>query len=47
MSDRTALILFGAIVLLIGLDYAFNGGAADMFMLRKLTDFIEYLSFWR
>ena len=47
MSDRTAFILVGLVVGLIALDAVANGGAADMFMLRKLSDFIEYLSFWR
>lgn len=47
MSLRADLILLAAVILLIAADFLLNQGAASLFLLRKLADFVEYLSFWR
>ena len=47
MSDRVAMVLAALVLALIACDWIWNDGLADMFLLRKFTDFIEYLSFWR
>lgn len=46
MSNRTALILGGIIAALIALDLA-NGGAATLFLLRRLAGLVDWLTFWR
>ncbi len=47
MSTRTAFAV--AAVILAGLlaDMALNGGAATLFLLRKLVAAVEWLVFWR
>lgn len=47
MTDRIALYLGVALVGLIVLDLAANGGEALLFLLRKIFVFIEFLAFWR
>ena len=47
MSNRMAIVLLVAIVGAVLLDHYFNHGVALMFTLRKFSDAIEYLSFWR
>ena len=47
MTDRIALVLAAGIVTAILGDIALNDSAALVFALRKLADFVEYLSFWR
>lgn len=47
MTIRIAIILgLGVLVPLAG-DLLFNGGGASLFLMRKFTEFIEYLAFWR
>lgn len=46
MTNRLALILLFTLALGIGLDLATGAGAAR-FLLRRLIDLVEYLSFWR
>lgn len=47
MPTRVALSLAGVVVLAIIADQGLNGGVATLFLLRKLFDLVEYLSFWR
>ena len=47
MTDRIAFVLAALIAALILGDIALNGSAGLVFALRKLADFVEYLSFWR
>ncbi len=47
MSLRVDLILLAAFIVLIAADTILNHGSASLFLLRKLADFVEYLSFWR
>lgn len=47
MSYRTLALICGAIVLAIAADILANGGAVTLFLLRKFTDLVEELSFWR
>jgi hypothetical protein len=47
LTDRIALVL-GLVILLAGAsDVALNDGIALMFLLRKFTDMVEWLAFWR
>lgn len=47
MSDRNAVILGAVVIGALLLDMALNGGAASFFLVRKLADFIYFVSFWR
>jgi hypothetical protein len=47
MTDRLALGLASLIVALFLLDFFLLDSGATLFLLRKLSDFIEYLAFWR
>jgi len=47
VTDRIALVLAAGIVAAILGDIALNDSAVLLFALRKLADFVEYLSFWR
>jgi hypothetical protein len=47
MSNRTNLILGGVIVGLLLLDLVVLRTGATLFLMKKLTDLVEYLSFWR
>ena len=46
MSNRTALILFLAIVASFGLLFATVDGAA-LFLARRFSDLINWVAFWR
>lgn len=47
MPTRFALSIAAVVVAAILADLALNGGAASLFLVRKLFDLVEYLSFWR
>ena len=47
MSDRIALGIAIAIVLLIIADFVFFSGGTLWLLATKLLDFIDFLSFWR
>ncbi len=47
MTDRIALALGFVLIGLVLLDLIANGGAALLFLTRKLFVFIEFLAFWR
>jgi len=47
MTDRIALGLGLVVLALIAGDLMLNGGAAMLFLLRRMFDLVEYLSFWR
>jgi hypothetical protein len=47
MTDRIALGLGITVLALIAADLVLNGGTALLFLLRRLFDLVEYLSFWR
>ncbi|WP_201744198.1 hypothetical protein [Paragemmobacter ruber] len=47
MTDRIALALGTVLIGLVVLDVVANGGAALLFLMRKLFVFIEFLAFWR
>ena len=47
MTDKIAIWIGLIVVALVAYDYVVNEGAAALFLLRKLADFIEYLAFWR
>lgn len=47
MTDRIALVLGAIIVAAIAGDIVANNGAAIMFLLRKFTDLVEWIAFWR
>jgi hypothetical protein len=47
LTDRIALVLGLVIVLAGAADLILNDGTALMFLLRKLTDMVEWLAFWR
>jgi hypothetical protein len=47
MTTRFALILFALVAAAAAADAVWNGGAAGVFLARKLVDLIEYLSVWR
>ena len=47
MTDRIALVLALLIAAAIGADVVLNGGAASMFLLRKMLDLVQYVMIWR
>jgi hypothetical protein len=47
VTDRIAFILGGVILAAILADVTLNAGGALLFLLRKFTDLVEYLAFWR
>ncbi len=47
MTNKTAIILAGVIILALLLDLVLNDGIATMFLVRKMIDLIEYVAFWR
>ena len=47
MTNQIALYLAALLALAIGADLIFNGGVADMFMMRKFVDLVEWVAFWR
>jgi hypothetical protein len=47
VTDRIALVLAGVIAAAILADVVLNSSHALLFLLRKMVDLVEYLSFWR
>ena len=47
MSNLTNLILGGLVLAFIAIDVLIVHSGATLFLLRKLTDLVEYLAFWR
>ena len=47
MTPRIALALAILTLAALLLDYLAFQGAAALFLLRKLADFIQYAAFWR
>jgi hypothetical protein len=47
VSDRFALVLGTLILAGIALDLLANDGGALLFLMRKFSDLVEYLAFWR
>ncbi|PIE12763.1 MAG: hypothetical protein CSA70_08680 [Rhodobacterales bacterium] len=47
MTDKIALGLGLVILSLLGLDYFMADSANLLFVLKKMTDLIEYIAFWR
>jgi hypothetical protein len=47
MSNRTNIILGGLIVGLILLDQLALHGTGTTFLVKKLLDLVEFLTFWR
>ena len=47
MTNRLALIIIIVIIALLALDYYQYGWGYSVFLLRKLTDLIEWMAFWR
>lgn len=47
MPTRFALSIAGVVVAAVIADRMLNGGEAALFVVRKLFDLVEYLSFWR
>ena len=47
MPNRLAVTLVLLVIGAIIADQALNGGHAGLFLMRKLLDLVEYLSFWR
>lgn len=47
MNNRTVLVAILAIAAAIVADSWLNGGRASLFLLRKMVDLIDYVTFWR
>lgn len=47
MTNKLAIWLGLALVVVVVADIFLNQGAALLFLLRKFAVFIEFLSFWR
>lgn len=47
MTDRIAFVMAALIAAAILADVTLNGALASFFLLQKLTDLIEFVSFWR
>jgi hypothetical protein len=47
MTDRFPFLLGGLLFGLAALDVLVLHSGVTFFLLRKLADFVEYLSFWR
>jgi hypothetical protein len=47
MTNRLALVLVIVVVALLAADGLLNGGAASLFVARKLTVLVDYIAFWR
>ena len=47
MTDRIAVIMAALIAAAILADVTLNDALASFFLLQKLTDLIEFVSFWR
>lgn len=47
MTNQLAIILAATIVVAILADQVLNSGAALVFLVQQLLEFITYLKFWR
>jgi uncharacterized membrane protein YobD (UPF0266 family) len=47
VTNTLAIVLGGIIVAALIFDQVTNAGNATMFLLRKIVDLVEYVSFWR
>ncbi len=47
MSDRNAMYLGAVVIGALLLDLVLNGGAASVFLVRKLAELIYFVQFWR
>ena len=47
MTNRIALVLAAAILAALALDLWLAGATGTLFLLRKLSQLVRYLSFWR
>lgn len=47
MTNKSAILLAGVIILALIVDRLLNDGTATLFMLRKLAGLVEYFAFWR
>jgi hypothetical protein len=47
VSNTLAIVLAVIIIAGLVLDQTLNAGTATLFLLRKLADLLEYVSFWR
>ncbi|MGB7270745.1 MAG: glyceraldehyde-3-phosphate dehydrogenase [Albidovulum sp.] len=47
MTNRIAMALAIIIALALALDLWVQEGAASMFLIRKLTELVDYAAFWR
>ncbi len=47
MTDRVALVLAALILAALALDFWLFGAAGGLFVLRKLSQLVDYLIFWR
>ncbi|WP_193082150.1 hypothetical protein [Pseudooceanicola spongiae] len=47
MSNKTAILLGGVILAALVADAQLAGGAYTLFLLRKFSDFLEWIAFWR
>ena len=47
MTNRIAIVFAAFLALLILADLSLNGGAALLFLARKMFQFTDYIAFWR
>lgn len=47
MSNRIAIVLGLIIVVAVACDADLTGGQYSLFLLRKFSDFLEWIAFWR
>lgn len=47
MTNGVAAVLAGLVLVLVLGDQALNGGTGTLFMVHRLLDLVEYLTFWR
>ncbi|MEM9437402.1 MAG: hypothetical protein AAGA15_10200 [Pseudomonadota bacterium] len=47
MTNQLAIILGALVLIALVLDAVLNGSAATLFLVKKLTDLIEWMAFWR
>ncbi|MEM9349430.1 MAG: glyceraldehyde-3-phosphate dehydrogenase [Pseudomonadota bacterium] len=47
MTNRLAIILGALVITALVLDAVFNDGTVTLFLLKKLTDLMDWMAFWR
>ncbi|MEM1151067.1 MAG: hypothetical protein AAGI03_10990 [Pseudomonadota bacterium] len=47
MTNQLAIILGALVIIALILDAVLNGSSASLFLIKKLTDLIEWMAFWR